>query len=156
MPPRIIKHSVAASLAAALLLASAQQARSQELPLAPAIEPSPGVDARDVSPLGSRDMTADPVRGDSLRGLRPGADASATGANTDDAAPGAANYGAPVRRRSCQSPILPIAFTPARRIRPKIPCRRSKLIRPRPRRAAPCAYIRNPTRQRRRRARPSP
>ena len=107
MPPRIIKHSVAASLAAALLLASAQQARSQELPLAPAIEPSPGVDARDVSPLGSRDMTADPARGDSLRGLRPGGDASATGANTDDAAPGAANYGAPRPKTKLPKPYPP-------------------------------------------------
>ncbi len=107
MPPRIIKHSVAASLAAALSLASAQQARSQELPLAPAIEPSPGVDARDVSPLGSRDMTADPARGDSLRGLRPGGDASATGANTYDAAPGAANYGAPRPKMKLPKPYPP-------------------------------------------------
>ncbi len=107
MPPRTTKHSVAASLAAALVLASAQQARSQELPLAPAIEPSPGVDARDVSPLGSRDMTADPTRGDSLRGLRPGADASATGANTDDAAPGAANYGAPRPKTKLPKPYPP-------------------------------------------------
>lgn len=97
MPPRTTKHSVAASLAAALLLAPAQQARSQELPLAPAIEPSPG-DARDVSPLGNRDMTADPMRGDSLRGFRPEGDASTTGANADDAAPGAANYGAQIGR----------------------------------------------------------
>ncbi len=91
MPPRTTKHSVAVSLAAALLLALAQQARSQELPLAPAIEP--GVDARDVAPLGSRDT--DPMHGDSLRGLRREGDAYTTGANTDDAAPGAANYGAP-------------------------------------------------------------
>ncbi len=107
MPPRTTKHSVAASLAAALLLAPAQQARSQELPLAPAIEPSPGVDARDVAPLGSRDMTADPMRGDSLRGLRPEGNANTTGANTDDAAPGAANYGAPRPKTKLPKPYPP-------------------------------------------------
>ena len=106
MPPRTTKHSVAASLAAALLLAPAQQARSQELPLAPAIEPSPG-DARDVSPLGNRNMTADPMRGDSLRGFRPEGDASTTGANADDAAPGAANYGAPRPRTRLPKPYPP-------------------------------------------------
>ena len=105
MPPRTTKHSVAASLAAALLLAAAQQVRSQELPLAPAIEPSPGVDLRDEAPLGSRDMTADPTRGDLLRG--PAGDAATTGANADDAAPGAANYGAPRPKTKLPKPYPP-------------------------------------------------
>ncbi len=107
MPPRIRKHSVAASLAVALLLAPAHQARSQGLPLAPAIEPSAGVDARDIAPLGSRDMSADPARGDSLRGLRPEGDASATGANSDYATPGAPNYGAPRPKTKLPKPYPP-------------------------------------------------
>lgn len=107
MPPRTIKHSVAASLAAALLLAPAQRARSQETPLAPAIEPSPGVGARDVSPLGGRDMSAEPSRGDSLRGPRPEGDAGASGANADYAAPGAANYGAPRPKTKLPKPYPP-------------------------------------------------
>jgi hypothetical protein len=107
VPPRTIKHSVAASLAVALLLAPAQQARSQEPPLAPAIEPSPEADARDVAPLGSRDMSASPLRGDSLRGVRPEGDVSTTGANTDYAAPGAANYGAPRPKTKLPKPYPP-------------------------------------------------
>ncbi len=121
MPPRTTKNSAAASLAVALLLAPAQQARSQNLPLAPAIEPSSAADARAVSPLGSQDLAADPLRGDSLRGAKSSSDSSRGAATTDDTTPGAANYGAPRPKTKLPKPYPPHRIYAGAPHRPKNP-----------------------------------
>ncbi|MGA8170002.1 MAG: outer membrane beta-barrel protein [Methylocystis sp.] len=105
--PRTTRNSAAAWLAVALLSAPAQRALCQELPLAPSIDPSSAIGARAVAPSGSRELAADPLQGDLLRGGQAAGDGTPRGATAEDATPGAANYGAPRPRTKLPKPYPP-------------------------------------------------